>query len=260
MSNTNGQTSFVKSMNGILSFNTGGGTIIQGDTVTTDVINCVLLNADDVETINVNATTTTTVDLNVTNSFNVNGMQGILPTDVITLYTNSTGAIGIGSATSTTYMYGGLQALNLISPVGFGTANIYAQDVLGYGNRYTLNIGSSVSTTNLNGNNVINTANASANGTAVNLYTTNTTGVISIGGTDGTNNSLVSIPCNTILGRTTPASTNTFYGTTVVDTISGSAANASCYLYTNLISGGRVHISDSSSKTLIHGECDIGTS
>ena len=54
MSNTNGQVSFVKSMNGILSFNTGSGTIISGNTVSTGVVACTELdcpqiNVDDIE-------------------------------------------------------------------------------------------------------------------------------------------------------------------------------------------------------------------
>ena len=80
MSNSNGQVSFVKSMNGILSFNTGSGTIISGDTITTD-------------------------NLDVTN-FNTNNLQGITPSDAITLYTNSTGDIHIGSANSANYING----------------------------------------------------------------------------------------------------------------------------------------------------------
>ena len=62
----------------------------------------------------------------MTNTFNVNGMQGILPTDVITLYTDSTGVNALGSESSTTYyyMYGMLHALNLVSPIGSGIANL----------------------------------------------------------------------------------------------------------------------------------------
>ena len=92
MSNTNGQVSFVKSMNGILSFSTGSGTIIEGDSITTDIINCDTLN-----TINFNAT-----------NLNTNNIQGIAPADDITLYTNSTGNITIGSPNSLNYINGPL--------------------------------------------------------------------------------------------------------------------------------------------------------
>ena len=84
MSNTNGQVSFVKSMNGILSFSTGSGTTIEGDSITTDIINCDTLN---------------TTNFNATN-LNTNNIQGINPSDDITLYTYSTGDIHIGSANS----------------------------------------------------------------------------------------------------------------------------------------------------------------
>ena len=60
MSNTNGQVSFVKSMNGILSFNTGSGTIISGNTVSTGVVACTELdcpqiNVDKIESYTVGA-------------------------------------------------------------------------------------------------------------------------------------------------------------------------------------------------------------
>ena len=60
MSNTNGQVSFVKSMNGILSFNTGSGTIISGDTVSTGVVacdelDCPQINVDKIESYTVGA-------------------------------------------------------------------------------------------------------------------------------------------------------------------------------------------------------------
>ena len=92
MSNTNGQVSFVKSMNGILSFNTGSGTTIEGDTITTDIINCDTLN-----TINFNAT-----------NLNTDNIQGTTPSSNITLYTNSTGNVTIGSPNSLNYINGPL--------------------------------------------------------------------------------------------------------------------------------------------------------
>ncbi len=77
MSNTNGQTSFVKSMNGILSFNTGSGIIIEGDSITADTINCTTLTAT---------------------NFDTDNIQGITPTDAITLYTDTTDDISLGNS------------------------------------------------------------------------------------------------------------------------------------------------------------------
>ena len=71
MSNSNGTQTLVKSMNGILSFDTGGGVVISGDTIVAD-----------------------TLDLT---NLNINNIQGIAPADNITLYTNTTGNINTGS-------------------------------------------------------------------------------------------------------------------------------------------------------------------
>ena len=108
MSNTNGQVSFVKSINGILSFNTGSGTTIEGDSITTDIINCDTLN---------------TTNFNATN-FNTNNIQGTTPSSNITLYTNSTGNINIGSANSLNYINGPLYVDNIFGTTT-GTAFIY---------------------------------------------------------------------------------------------------------------------------------------
>ena len=61
MSNSNGTQTLVKSMNGILSFDTGGGVIISGDTIVAENIDLQNLNIDNI--------------------------QGIAPADNITLYT-----------------------------------------------------------------------------------------------------------------------------------------------------------------------------
>lgn len=106
MSNTNGQVSFVKSMNGILSFNTGSGIIIEGNTITT-------------------------------NNINTDNIQGLTPSDNITLYTNSTGDIHIGSANSLNYVDGPLYVDNIFGTTT-GTAFIYPNVVA------DINIGSSV--------------------------------------------------------------------------------------------------------------------
>ncbi len=116
MSNTNGQVSFVKSMNSILSFNTGSGTIISGDTITTN-------------------------NLDVTN-FNTNNLQGITPTDAITLYTNSTNNISLGSPVG----LGTLALTNKLINIGT-SANTIATTLAG-----TLTTISST-TTNITGSN-----------------------------------------------------------------------------------------------------------
>ena len=74
MSNSNGTQTLVKSMNGILSFDTGGGVVISGDTIVAD-----------------------TLDLT---NLNINNIQGKAPADNITLYTNTTGNITLGQATT----------------------------------------------------------------------------------------------------------------------------------------------------------------
>ena len=71
MSNSNGTQTLVKSMNGILSFDTGGGVVISGDTIVAGNIDLQNLNIDNI--------------------------QGIAPADNITLYTNTTGNINTGS-------------------------------------------------------------------------------------------------------------------------------------------------------------------
>lgn len=74
MSNSNGTQTLVKSMNGILSFDTGGGVVISGDTIVAD-----------------------TIDLQ---NLNIDNIQGIAPADNITLYTNTTGNINLGGTTT----------------------------------------------------------------------------------------------------------------------------------------------------------------
>ena len=109
MSNTNGQVSFVKSMNGILSFSTGSGTTIEGGWfITTDIINCDTLN---------------TTNFNATN-LNTDNIQGTTPSSNITLYTNSTGNINTGSANSLNYINGPLYVNNIFGTTT-GTAFIY---------------------------------------------------------------------------------------------------------------------------------------
>jgi hypothetical protein len=82
MSNTNGYNTLTKSMNGIITVSDGMGTVIEDGNVTTDTINVT--------------------------QFNSNNIQGIQPSDNITLYTNSTGNVTIGSANSLNYINGPL--------------------------------------------------------------------------------------------------------------------------------------------------------
>jgi hypothetical protein len=74
MSSTTNTPYMVKSMNSVILISDGAGTTIENGTITTN---------------NFNAT-----------NFNTNNIQGILPTDNITLYTNSLGSIDLGSATT----------------------------------------------------------------------------------------------------------------------------------------------------------------
>jgi hypothetical protein len=186
MSNTNGQVSFVKSMNGILSFNTGSGTIISGDTITTD-------------------------NLDVTN-FNTNNLQGITPSDNITLYTNSTGDIHIGSANSANYINGLVIVDNIFTSTTSTNPFIYPNtsgditigsivapvigdyvctasnhlankgyvDSVGINLLPLTNIWTGVSNT-FNNNIIGNTITATAVGSTVNLFDNITTGTINIG-------------------------------------------------------------------------------
>ena len=118
MSNTNGQVSFVKSMNGILSFNTGSGTIISGDTITTDTIDCDTMNL---------------------NNLNVDNIQGISPGNAITLYTNSTNTISLGNATVPTniatlkFIGNEITSTNVITPFMIGGANMPSSQVIEIG-------------------------------------------------------------------------------------------------------------------------------
>lgn len=94
---TNG-VGYAKSMNGIVSFNDGSGTVIQDGIIITN-------------------------ELDATN-FNTNNIQGIQPSDNITLYTNSTGDIHIGSTNSLNYVDGPLYVDNILGTTT-GTAFIY---------------------------------------------------------------------------------------------------------------------------------------
>ena len=74
MSNSNGTTTLSKSMNGLIVFNTGGGVVISGDTIVAG-----------------------NIDLQ---NLNINEIQGLDPVDNISLYTNTTGSVDIGSSTT----------------------------------------------------------------------------------------------------------------------------------------------------------------
>ena len=196
MSNTNGQVSFVKSMNGILSFSTGSGTIVEGDSITTDIINCDTLN---------------TTNFNATN-LNTNNIQGIAPSDNISLYTNSTGNIHIGSANSLNYIDGPLYVDNIfgtttgtafiypnvVSDVNLGSATIpligaytctasnhlankgYVDSMVGVNLIPLTNVWTGTSNT-FNNKIIVNTIDALNVGDTVNIYGNLSTGTINIG-------------------------------------------------------------------------------
>jgi hypothetical protein len=67
---TTGQSYMTKSMNGIVVYDDGAGTVIENGTITTNTFN--------------------------TTNFNCNNIQGIAPADAITLYTDTTGNIRLG--------------------------------------------------------------------------------------------------------------------------------------------------------------------
>ena len=73
--NSNGTETLTQSMNGIISFNDGSGTIIQNGTITTNTFN--------------------------TTNLNVDNIQGIAPADNITLFTDTIGNIDLGGLTKT---------------------------------------------------------------------------------------------------------------------------------------------------------------
>lgn len=96
---TNG-VGYAKSMNGIVSFNDGSGTVIQDGIIITN-------------------------ELDATN-FNCNNLQGIQPSDDITLYTNSTGNVTIGSANSLNYINGPLYTNTIFTTTPSDTAFLFS--------------------------------------------------------------------------------------------------------------------------------------
>lgn len=102
MSNSNGTQSLVKSMNGILSFDTGGGVVISGDTIVAGNIDLQNLNIDNI--------------------------QGITPDDDISLFTDtsSVATIQLGSATTgLTFIDGNVAYIN-----GTNTVDIFSGSLM----------------------------------------------------------------------------------------------------------------------------------
>ena len=95
---TNG-VGYAKSMNGIVSFNDGSGTVIQDGIIITN-------------------------ELDATN-FNTNNLQGIQPSDDITLYTNSTGNVTIGSPNSLNYINGPLYVNSIFNSPASSIAYLF---------------------------------------------------------------------------------------------------------------------------------------
>lgn len=112
MSNSNGTQTLVKSMNGILSFDTGGGVVISGDTIVAD-----------------------TIDLQ---NLNIDNIQGIAPADNITLYTNTTGNITLGATTTALTTTRGT---NIASTATNDITNTATRDNTVKGTRYASLIG-----------------------------------------------------------------------------------------------------------------------
>ena len=57
MSSSNGVTYYSKSMNGLVTFETGSGLVLEGDTITADTITCSTLNSDTFTTDTLNCNT-----------------------------------------------------------------------------------------------------------------------------------------------------------------------------------------------------------
>jgi hypothetical protein len=103
-----GNGSYIKSMNGIVSLNTGS-TIIEGTGITTDTIDCQTINA---VTANISSTINTaiiytdnifsnlTTSVNINNSLKTTRLDSINTTSGYSLLTNHTGALNMGGSAS----------------------------------------------------------------------------------------------------------------------------------------------------------------
>lgn len=123
MSNTNGYNTLTKSMNGIITVSDGMGTVIEDDTVTTDTVICTTFETD---------------------NLNVNNIQGKLPTDNITLYTNTTGNIRIGDNSAINTITG--TTLNLKSYDSVVIDSINDTDIISGQNLYFDTVGTTTMT------------------------------------------------------------------------------------------------------------------
>jgi len=102
MSNSNGTQTLVKSMNGILSFDTGGGVIISGDTIVAGNIDLQNLSIDNI--------------------------QGITPDNDITLFTDTSALATIqigGATTGLTFIDGNVAYIN-----GTNTVDIFSGSLM----------------------------------------------------------------------------------------------------------------------------------
>jgi len=64
MSSSNGVTYYSKSMNGLVTFETGSGLVLEGDTITADTITCSTLNTDNFSVAILDVTTLNATTLN----------------------------------------------------------------------------------------------------------------------------------------------------------------------------------------------------
>ena len=64
MSSSNGVTYYSKSMNGLVTFETGSGLVLEGDTITADTITCTTLNTENFSADTFSATTLNATTLN----------------------------------------------------------------------------------------------------------------------------------------------------------------------------------------------------
>ena len=213
MSNTNGQVSFVKSMNGILSFNTGSGTIIEGDTITTDTIIC---------------------DTIACPQLNADALQAYTSGAPCNLYTQTSGgasSIRIGNSGITLYIDSGIASTSPIYCSELHAANVYA--------------GTSVNTTFLDTPNTTDTPYIYPFVTGAITIGSATSPIIGTrvctNPTELANKHYVDTALSgaSILGLTNiwTGASNTFNNNIILNTINATAVGATVNLYNNLTTG-----------------------
>ena len=209
MSYTNGYQTLVQSMNGLLTFNDGAGTIIQNGTITVNQIDTNNINASQPSSgcslfsniiggISVILGNTLSY-IQVPGIFSANTIQ-TYTTGVVNLYTditsslfnigtNSTGTIQIGNTTNTNQIGAvTFQANNITTSGVSGTANILNNITTGALNMGTgllatkiLTLGNTANTNKIGGINIVNQAIDSASSGTASLFGSSSLSNINIG-------------------------------------------------------------------------------